>query len=175
MSHFIAIALIVKTRGIHGEVSAEILTDFPERFASTARVRVSLPGVQHHEVIESARFHKGRVLLKFRGRERPEQVQELVGGEVQIPLEERKPLPEGAFYESDLLGLKVEQKGRNLGIVVELFRTGSEGVNLVIRTGNDEELMIPLARAFIRDVDLNRGVIQVDLPPGLASSTRIDN
>ena len=167
MSQFIAIALIVKTRGIHGEVAAEILTDFPERFSSTAGVRVTLPGVQQNEVIESARFHKGRVLLKFRGRERPEQVQELIGGEVQIPLEERMPLPEGAFYESDLLGLKVEQKGSNLGIVVELFRTGSEGVNLVIRDGNDEELMVPLARAFIRDVDLNRGVIQVDLPPGL--------
>jgi len=167
LSQFIAIALIVKTRGIHGEVSAEILTDFPERFSSTAGVRVTLPGVQQNEVIESARFHKGRVLLKFRGRERPEQVQELIGGEVQIPLEERMPLPEGAFYESDLLGLNVEQKGSNLGIVVELFRTGSEGVNLVIRDGNDEELMVPLARAFIRDVDLNRGVIQVDLPPGL--------
>ena len=170
MSQFIAIALIVKARGIHGEVSAEILTDFPERFSSTTGVRVALPDVQYQEVIESARFHKGRVLLRFQGRERPEQVRELVGGEVQIPLEERMPLPEGAFYESDLLGLRVEQKGQNLGVVAELLRTGSEGVNLVIRDGDDGELMVPLARAFIRDVDLERGVIQVDLPPGLAQS-----
>ena len=133
-------------------------------------VRIALPGAEYQEVIESARFHKGRVLLKFRGRERPEQVRELIGGEVQIPLEERMPLPEGAFYESDLLGLSVEQKGQNLGKVIELFRTGSEGVNLVIRDRNDRELMIPLARAFVRDVDLDRGVIQVDLPPGLAPS-----
>ena len=131
---------------------------------------MALPGAEYQEFIESARFHKGRVLLKFRGRERPEQVRELIGGEVQIPLEERMPLPEGAFFESDLLGLSVEQKGHDLGTVVELFRTGSEGVNLVIRDQNDGELMIPLARAFIRDVDLDRGVIQVDLPPGLAPS-----
>ena len=170
MTQFIAIALIVKARGIHGEVAAEILTDFPERFSSTAGVRVALPNVHYQEVIESARFHKGRVLLRFRGRERPEQVRELIGGEVQIPLEERMPLPEGAFYESDLLGLRVEQKGRDLGVVVELFRTGSEGVNLVIRDRNDGELMIPLARAFVRDVDLDRGVIHVDLPPGLDPS-----
>ena len=171
MSQFIAIALIVKARGIRGEVSAEILTDFPERFSSTTSVRVALPDVQYQEVIQSARFHKGRVLLKFRGRERPEQVRELIGGEVRIPLEERMPLPEGAFYESDLLGLRVEQKGRNLGVVAELFRTGAEGVNLVIRDRNHRELMIPLARAFVRDVDLDRGVIQVDLPPGLAPSS----
>lgn len=170
MSQFIAIALIVKVRGIRGEVSAELLTDFPERFSSTTGVRVALPGARYQEVIEAARFHKGRVLLKFRGRERPEQVRELIGGEVQIPLEERMPLPEGAFYESDLLGLRVEQKGQNLGVVAELFRTGSEGVNLVIRDGDDGEMMVPLARAFIRDVDLERGVIQVDLPPGLAHS-----
>lgn len=80
------------------------------------------------------------------------------------------PLPEGAFYESDLLGLSVEQKGNDLGTVAELFRTGSEGVNLVVRDSNDRELMIPLARALVRDVDLDRGVIQVDLPPGLAPS-----
>lgn len=170
MSQFIAIALIVKVRGIRGEVSAEILTDFPERFSSTTGVRVALPEVRYREVIESARFHKGRVLLKFRGRERREQVRELIGGEVQIPLEERMPLPDGAFYESDLLGLRVEQKGRNLGVVAELFRTGAEGVNLVVRDGNDRELMIPLARAFIRGVELDQGVIQVDLPPGLAPS-----
>ena len=170
MSQFIAIALIVRARGIRGEVSAELLTDFPERFSSTTGVRVALPGARYQEVIEAARFHKGRVLLKFRGRERPEQVRELIGGEVQIPLEERMPLPEGAFYESDLLGLRVEQKGQNLGVVAELFRTGSEGVNLVIRDGDDGEMMVPLARAFIRDVDLERGVIQVDLPPGLAHS-----
>ena len=151
-------------------MSAELLTDFPERFSSTTGVRVALPGARYQEVIEAARFHKGRVLLKFRGRERPEQVRELIGGEVQIPLEERMPLPEGAFYESDLLGLRVEQKGQNLGVVAELFRTGSEGVNLVIRYGDDGEMMVPLARAFIRDVDLERGVIQVDLPPGLAHS-----
>lgn len=170
MSQFIAIALIVKARGIRGEVSAELLTDFPERFSSTTGVRVALPGARYQEVIEAARFHKGRVLLKFRGRERPEQVRELIGGEVQIPLEERMPLPEGAFYESDLLGLRVEQKGQNLGVVAELFRTGSEGVNLVIRDGDDGEMMVPLARAFIREVDLERGVIRVDLPPGLAHS-----
>ena len=131
---------------------------------------MALPGADYQEVIESARFHKGRVLLKFRGRERPEQVRELIGGEVQIPSEERMPLPEGAFYESDLLGLSVEQKGHDLGTVVELFRTGSEGVNLVIRDENDGEFMVPLARAFVRDVNLDRGVIQVDLPPGLAPS-----
>ena len=170
MSQFIAIALIVKVRGIRGEVSAELLTDFPQRFSSTTRVQVALPGMQYQEVIESARFHQGRVLLKFRGRERPEQVRELVGGEVQIPLEERMPLPEDSFYESDLLDLRIEQQGRRLGIVVELFRTGSEGVNLVVRTGNDGELMIPLAREFVREVDLDQGVIRVDLPPGLDPS-----
>ena len=171
MSQFIAIALIVKARGILGEVAAEVLTDFPERFSSTTGVRVALPDVHYWEVIESARFHKGRVLLKFRGRERPEEVRELIGGEIRIPLEERMPLPEGAFYESDLLGLRVEQKGRNLGVVLELFRTGSEGVNLVIRDGSDRELMIPLVRALVRDVDLDRGIIHVDLPTGLAPSS----
>ena len=170
MDHFFSIASIVKTWGIRGEVCAEILTEFPDHFASNTMVRITFPSKQYKEEIESARFHKGRVLLKFHGRNQPHEVQELVGGDVQMHREKLSPLPEDSYYEFSLVGLQVEQDGRNIGVVVDLFQTGLAGTNLVIRNSRAEEIMIPMVKAFILEVDLDQRVINVDLPSGLVSS-----
>ena len=44
MEELIAIARIVKTRGIKGEVVAELLTDFPERFEGLTKRDRSMLG-----------------------------------------------------------------------------------------------------------------------------------
>lgn len=167
MDPFVTIARIVKVRGLRGEVAAEVLTDFPERFASREKVRVLCSPGESWEQIESHRFHNGRVLLKFVNRDRPEQAQGLVGGQVQISEEQRTTLPEGSYYESDLIGLRVVQKEEDLGDVVDLFRTGGEGKNLVVRRPSGQEFMVPLVREFIDEVDTEEKLIQVSLPDGL--------
>ncbi len=167
MDPFVTIARIVKVRGLRGEVAAEILTDFPERFASTQGVRVLCSGSESWEQIESHRFHNGRVLLKFLNRDSPEQAEELVAGEVQIPEQGRSALPEGSYYESDLIGLRVVQDDENLGEVVDLFRTGREGENLVVKRPSGQEFMVPLVREFVDRVDLDKKLIRVSLPSGL--------
>ena len=72
MSAFVSIARIVKVRGLKGELAAELLTDFPERFEGLEQVRVEGSAGISQEVLESYRFHQGRVLLKFQGRDTPE-------------------------------------------------------------------------------------------------------
>ncbi len=167
MDHFVTIARIFKVRGLRGEVAAEVLTDFPERFASTQGVRVLCSPGESWEQIESHRFHNGRVLLKFLNRDSPEQAQELVGGQVQIPEQGRSALPEGSYYESDLIGSRVLQDDQDLGEVVDLFRTGREGENLVVKGSSGQEFMVPLVREFVHWVDVDKKLIRVSLPSGL--------
>ncbi len=167
MDRFVTIARIFKVRGLRGEVAAEVLTDFPERFASTQGVRVFRSPGESWEQIESHRFHNGRVLLKFLNRDSPEEVQELVGGEVQIPEQGRPELAEGSYYESDLIGSRVVEDDQDLGEVVDLFRTGREGENLVVKGSSGQEFMIPLVREFVHRVDVDKKLIRVGLPSGL--------
>ncbi|MFQ5738057.1 MAG: ribosome maturation factor RimM [Acidobacteriota bacterium] len=167
MTSYVTIARIVKTRGVRGEVAADLFTDFPERFAVTRKVRVLRGKVQFWEEIEQHWFHKGRVILKFRRGDRPDDVTHLIGGEVQIPEEQRVPLPESTFYHSDLIGCQVVEDGKRMGQVVEIFATGSEGANLVVRTDTPAEVMIPLVDRFVCRVDLVKKTIEVSLPPGL--------
>jgi len=169
LGQFVSIARLVKTRGVRGEVKAEPLTDFPERFSSLSGVRVWKEGTEYREEIEDHWFQQDRLILKFRGRNSPEEVEELIGGEVQVPEEERVRLPEDRYYYSDLIGCGIVQGGERLGQVEDVLEIGAAGYNLVVRGRGGEEFMIPLVRRFVLAVDPQSKEIEVDLPAGLMS------
>ena len=122
---FVAIAKIVRTRGIRGEVVAEILTEFPDRFRFLDRVHLSRLGFTGWEVLEHHWFQKNRVILRFKGRKTPHEVEALVGCEVQVPESERIELPDDTFFDSDLLGCQVIQGQDSLGLVVDVSKQTS--------------------------------------------------
>ena len=167
MEPFVSIARIIKTRGIRGAVAAELLTDFPERFASVGQVRILCSENQYWEDLEGYWFHQDRVILKFRGRDLPETVQELVGGQVQIPEDQRLTLPAGTYYDSDLIGCRVLEGAKPLGKVIRVLKTGAEMSNLVIMGEKGEEVMVPLVQEMIALINVRQKLIQVKLPPGL--------
>lgn len=167
MAETVVVARIVKTRGIRGEVVAELLTDFPERFEELNEVQVRLGSRVFPEKIESFWFHRDRVVLKFVGRERPHEVDELVGGTVEVPAEDRFPITEkDSYYRSDLIGCQVMEEGKVLGSVVDVVNSAAGESLLVQRIGG--RFLLPLVKAFVKEVSLARREILVELPPGLA-------
>jgi 16S rRNA processing protein RimM len=164
---FVSIAQIVKARGVRGEVAADLLTDFPQRFASLSRVRILRQGRAFEETLERYWFYRGRVILKFEGRDSPEAVAALLGGYVQIPEEERVRLPRNTYYHSDLIGCRVEEDSRELGTVTGIFEVGGDLVNLVVTTAQGEEAMVPLVKQFIKKVDIGNKLIRIKTVPGL--------
>ena len=97
-----------RRRGGIGEVAAVLLTDFPERFFPPKPAPLLLPGqreLSRQEIqLDDHWFHKGQVILKFAGTESISQAEELIGCEIQVPLERRTELHDGSFYLSDLTG-----------------------------------------------------------------------
>lgn len=166
MDQFVSIARIIKTRGIRGEVAAEVLSDFPERFSSLGRVYLSSGSLGVWEELEHHWFHRQRVILKFKGRDRPHEVEDLIGYEVQVPLSERVDLPADTFFDSDLIGCQVYESGELLGTVSSVLKV-SETSTLVVSTGEDTEFMIPLIRQFVSEVDIDSKAVHVQLPPGM--------
>ena len=66
MEDFVVIAKIIKTRGLRGEMIADVLTDFPERFDNLENVHaIGDDGAVSELVIEKFWFQKGRIILKF--------------------------------------------------------------------------------------------------------------
>ena len=88
---FVVVARILRPQGRHGEVLAEILTDFPEKFAERSKLWLGQEkDAQPREYsLTNHWFHKGRVVLKFEGIESISDAEALTGSLVQIPREER--------------------------------------------------------------------------------------
>ncbi len=170
MSSFVSIARIAKTYGVKGEVAADVLTDFPERFGRVGDVRLWDGTAERQETLERHWFHKDRVMLKFSGINSPEEARKFLGYYVQVPEDERYVLPAGTYYYSDLEGCEVFEKDQRLGRVVRIEDYGT-APNLVIRDAGGNEAMIPMVRQFVRRVDVEAKEIEVELPRGLIEET----
>src|SRR5215471_68407 len=94
----IVVAHVVKVRGLRGEVVADLLTDFPDRFEQlTSLMAVAADGARRSLQIERRWFHGQRLVLKFAGFDRIEAAKELVGCDLAVPADERIELPADSF------------------------------------------------------------------------------
>jgi 16S rRNA processing protein RimM len=157
----ITIGVVVKPQGRKGEVLVEPLSDRPHRFTSLQRVYVPVPGGGARAVSVTDRWpHKGRFVLKFAGVDSIDDAERYRGIELRIGEEEVEALPAGSYYHYQLKGLKVEDPaGRPLGTAADVLVTGGDAPVLVVRGGEGGEVLIPMAEAFIRQVDLEHGRI----------------
>jgi 16S rRNA processing protein RimM len=166
----LAVALIVRPQGRRGEVTAEILTDFPERFSCLRDVYVQQPsGPPQALRVENAWLHKGRVVLKFSGVDSIAQAETLRGLHVLIPREERIPLGAHQYYFWELEGCRViiEREGtaREVGTVTSVEPTG--GVDLLHVSTPRGEVLIPLAQDICKRIDTKTKTIVIDPPEDL--------
>ncbi len=164
---YIAIAQIARTRGNRGEVLADLLTDFPARFDALEEVWLEFKG-GHRKLLhlEESWAHLGRRVLKFAGIDSISAAGELVGALVEVAAEDAVTLPEGTYFDHELVGCSVRQEGGNvLGTVTEVLRIA--GNNQLIVAGRHGEFMIPAVEAICKTVSVSGKEIVVDLPEGL--------
>lgn len=167
MEELVAIASIVRTRGLKGEVVADILTDFPERFETLDTVIGVTPGGDRTElIIERSWFQNNRVILKIAGFDSVERGEELRNIEICVPESEAVELETGEYFDWQLKGCIVEDlKGEMLGRVRELMRTG--GTEILVVAGQEKDYLVPFAESICVDVDIDKKIIKIDPPEGL--------
>ena len=166
MSELVAIAKIAKPRGLKGEVVADILTDFPERFESLKAVTAVLENGERRELkIEEHWFQNGRVVLKFTSVDSIKEAESIRNAEICIAETEAVALDENEFYDWQLQGCEVvTADNESIGKVRELMRTGGTE-NLVV--DGEREYLIPFAESICVEVDVEKKRIVIDPPEGL--------
>jgi 16S rRNA processing protein RimM len=173
---WVLLAHIVRPQGRHGEVLADIFTDFPEHFAQRKQLFLRPPAKSQADAMREVKvvshwLHKGRVVLKFAQVDSMAEAENLRGFDLVIPREERMPLSGDAVYVSDLLGVRVIDVSRggsaDAGEITGVEPEGAGPAMLVIRTQAGEELLIPFVRAYLRKMDLAGKRLEMDLPEGL--------
>jgi 16S rRNA processing protein RimM len=165
----VAVAHAVKTRGLRGELVAELLTDFPERFEGLENLIAVAPDGQRMTLtLEEHWFQSRRVILKFAGYDSIEEASALIGYEFAVPEAERVELPEDEFYEWELMGCLVKTvEGEELGRVREVMHTGGVETLVVDNEATKREHLIPLAEEICVEINIEQKLIRVDAPEGL--------
>jgi 16S rRNA processing protein RimM len=164
----IIVARAIRTRGLKGELVADVLTDFPERFEHVSKLTgVGSSGERKQLELENYWFQNDRMVLKFAGYDTIESANALVGYEFGLPEAERVQLSQDEFYDWELEGCSVENKpGSIIGRVREVMRTG--GVELlVVEDEAGRETLIPMAQSIVVEIDISRKKILIDPPEGL--------
>ena len=162
----ITIGIITKSQGNKGEVRVLPLTDFPERFEILDKVFLVKTNRKIEKEIESLRFHKGFVIIKFTDINDINSAEEIRDFEIRIPEEEILPLKENEYYINQLIGFEVMTvEGKLLGNVSDILITG--GVDVLVVNGEEKEYMIPAALELITEVNEREKRITVKPIPGL--------
>lgn len=161
-SRFIIVGRVCAPWGLKGEVKAEVLTDFPDRFSPQEMVYIDGSSVR----IEGNKWHKGRVILKLATVDSVEAAERLRGRFLEIPESELRPLPEDQYYQFQLIGMETwTSDGEHLGQIVSILPTGSNDVYVV--HGEQGELLIPAIEDVVKFVELEKGRIIVEVIEGL--------
>ena len=192
------LALIRRPQGRKGEVFADILTDFPEKFAQRRELWLlrGAPGaggpksahamanpVPRKVELVGHWLHKGGIVLHFAGVDSISAAEELAGLVVAIPLADRTVLGDDEVYIGDLIGctlVDVSGIGRSgsepvvVGRIEDVDRTAGPVALLVVR-GAAGEVLVPFAKSYLRRVDVDGRRVEMALPDGLADLNASDD
>jgi 16S rRNA processing protein RimM len=174
------LARIRKSQGRKGEVLAEVLTDYPEKFGERKRVwLLSKPGSSQQcaqEVtLESFFLHKGGrtdIVLHFAGVNSIPEAESLRDQIVAIPRSERVPLGEDEAYVGDLIGCQLidvsVDPAKLVGEIEGVDRdAGPVDLLMVKGTATVAEILVPFAKAYLRKIDIEGKRVEMALPEGL--------
>lgn len=164
----VVIAEILRSRGNKGEVLGRSQTDVPGRLENlkAAQVRLS-DGSDVAVEIESSWPHRSEWVFKFIGVNSISEAERFARSELWIPRPERGELPEGGYFQSDLMGclLSDRETGEPIGPVTGWQHFGASPLLEVEHAGRT--VLVPFVDAICQVVDLENRKILVELPEGL--------
>jgi len=162
---YLAVGMLRRPHGVRGDMLMEVYTDFPERL----HVGSKLFAGDDHVVLTISRLrtHNDGLLLGFSGINTPEEAGRYRNVVLYVPAADRPALPEGEFYYHELLGLSVAtEDGKMLGVLDHIIETGANDVFVVISEAG-KEILLPVIPDVLRNIDLDKKLIQVHILPGL--------
>ncbi|HEY0366708.1 MAG TPA: ribosome maturation factor RimM [Pyrinomonadaceae bacterium] len=166
-NELVVIARAIKPRGLKGEIVAELLTDFPDRFEHLEELILVSPGGERiTKRLEDYWFQNHRVVLKVADYDSVEAAKQLVGFKFAVPEQDRVPLPADQYYDWELEGCTVKVGAESIGIVKSVLKTGGAEI-LVVMDDSGRERLIPLADSIVVEVDAVGKTIVIDPPEGL--------
>ena len=171
MEDFFQIGIITSTHSIGGEVKVYPTTDDPKRFQRLKEVILDTGKERKPLEIQSVKFFKQFVILKFKGLDNISDVERFRKCSLLVPRENAVPLARDEYFIADLEGLQVRNEdGTTIGVLNSVLETGANDV-YVIGLSDGRELLLPAIKQCVLEVDVEAGYIRIHILEGLLDET----
>ncbi|HEX7185714.1 MAG TPA: ribosome maturation factor RimM [Thermoanaerobaculia bacterium] len=162
----VTVGRVLRPQGLRGELVVQVLSDVPGRLEPGSALLATFEGRPSRPLkVAGSRPHKSGAVVRFEGVGDRDGAEELRGALLEVERSQVPEAPPGTYYHYELMGCRCLEGGRDLGEVVDLVEDGG-GLLLIVSDG-ERRVPIPFVGSFLREVDVERGVIELDLPPGL--------
>jgi len=167
MEDILRVGVITTTHGLRGEVKVFPTTDDPKRFKKLKEVLLDTGRERRKMAIQSCRFQKNLVILKFQGLDSINDVEQYKKCDLYVSRKNAVKLEENENFIVDLIGLSVVlEDGTEFGKMKDVLQTGANDV-YIVETSEGREVLLPAIPECILDVDLEAGTMTIHLMKGL--------
>ena len=159
---------VIKTHGLHGEVSILLDVDFPESYQNLESVFVAAKGSDALVpfFVESIAVRHNKAIVKFEDIDTIEQAEDLPKSRLFLPLASLPALEDDQYYYHEIVGFTVEDEQQGtLGAVQDVYE--STGQDMIVMQYQEKEVFIPINDDIVLRVDKAQSVVYVSLPEGL--------
>ncbi len=162
------VGVISNTHGIRGEVKVFPTTDDPNRYKKLKKVILQTRKEQLELEIQSVKFFKQFVIVKFKGIDNINDIEQYKGMELFVTRENAVKLAPNENFICDLVGCNVIEDENNtvIGILEDVMITGANDV-YVVKNPDGKEILLPVTKECVLDVDIDKKEVKVHLLPGL--------
>jgi 16S rRNA processing protein RimM len=163
----VLVGRVVRPHGLRGQVVIASETVFgAERFAPGAKVWRQAGEALSELVVVDSHPQADRWIVAFENVTTVEEAETLRGIELRIPEDARMPLGPDEYYLYDLVGCEVRTAaGVEIGRVQAVY-TGAGGALLSVNR-DGAEVLVPLVKAMVPEIDVAGRRIVVNPPEGL--------
>ncbi|RJO63075.1 MAG: 16S rRNA processing protein RimM [Dehalococcoidia bacterium] len=161
-TEYITVGEVLGAWGLKGAFRVRPTTDFPERFEPGETVFID--GVPN--TIQSSNWQKDGVIMTIAGVDTPEAAAKLRRKTLDIPASELHDLPEGQYYQFDIIGLEVRTlDGTILGKVTDILNCGNDVY--VVKGEGKKDVLIPATKDVVKSIDVKKGKMIIEPIEGL--------
>ena len=161
------VGVITSTHGVHGEVKVFPTTDDVKRFKRLKEVLLDTGRELKPMEVESVKFFKNMVILKFKGFDNINDIEIYKGKDLLVTRDKAVKLAPNENFIVDLIGLQVvTDEGEDFGVMKDVLQTGANDV-YVVEMKNGKEVLLPAIKQCILDVNLDEQKMIVHVMDGL--------
>ena len=160
---------VITTHGIAGEVKVFPTTDDIRRFKKLKEVFLQDSHGRYYLLhVTGVKFFKNQVILKFSELPDINAAEPYKKCDLYVDRDHAVPLEEGEYYIADLIGLSVvSDDGSFTGTLTDVMQTGANDVYVIEEEGTKRELLLPVIKDCVLQVDLKKRQVLIHILKGL--------